>query len=423
MAPDGAPISFAALGVPAPIVAGLERRGITAPFPIQVATLPDALAGRDLCGRAPTGSGKTIAFGIPLVHRVGRARPGHPRALVLVPTRELAGQVERELRALAGPGRPRTLVVYGGVGFGGQLAALRRGVDVVVATPGRLADLVHQGACHLDEVDLVVLDEADRMADMGFLPEVRRLLDRTAPSRQTLLFSATLDGDVDVLVRRYQRRPVRHELEVSDDAPVSDHRFWQVERTERVAVAARIAGAHWPSVVFCRTKRGADRVARQLAREGVATAAIHGDRSQNQRERALADFASGRVQALVATDVAARGIHVDDVASVVHFDLPADHKDYVHRSGRTGRAGAAGLVVSLVPGDQLGDATRLQRKLALAGGVVAPDHGALGPGRPAPSRPTGRDERPGRGRSGDQGRTGAGPRGGGRSRSRSRRRR
>ncbi|HSL58685.1 MAG TPA: DEAD/DEAH box helicase [Acidimicrobiales bacterium] len=422
-APVGAsttPVTFAELGVPAAMAASLAARGITEPFPIQVATLPDALDGRDLCGRAPTGSGKTIAFGIPLVTRVGQARPGHPRGLVLLPTRELAGQVERELRALAGPKGPRTLAVYGGVGFGNQLSALRRGVDIVVATPGRLADLVNQRALHLDEVDLVVIDEADRMADMGFLPEVKRLLDRTRTPRQTLLFSATLDGDVDVLIKRYQRNPARHELEVDDDAPVNDHRFWRVERAERVAITAKVTAVHWPAVVFCRTKRGADRLARQLTKEGVATAAIHGDRSQGQRERALADFSSGRVQALVATDVAARGIHVDDVASVVHFDMPPDPKDYVHRSGRTGRAGAVGLVISLVPGDQVGDVTKMQRKLELPTGIHRADPEGLGTGREPHRRPptpvaTDDGARPGDGRNGGGRNRNGGANGGGRS--------
>ena len=371
--------TFLALGVPPRLAAELAERGITAPFPIQAATLPDALAGRDVCGRAPTGSGKTIAFGIPLVVHAATTKtaPRRPSALVLVPTRELAAQVATELTALAGRRGPTVLAVYGGVGFRPQIDRLRKGVDIVVACPGRLADLVQQGHVHLDDVRTVVLDEADRMADMGFLPEVRRLLDRVRPDRQTLLFSATLDGDVDVLITRYQRDPVVHEVVTDADAPANRHIFWQLDRADRVCVTAEVVNRQWPAIVFCRTKHGADRIAKQLAREGVAAAAIHGDRSQGQRERALAAFASGKVQALVATDVAARGIHVDDVAAVVHFDLPASAKDYLHRSGRTGRAGAAGIVVSLVGHDAQDAGADLQRRLGYEVRTHRPDVSAL----------------------------------------------
>jgi superfamily II DNA/RNA helicase len=358
--------SFAELGVPADLAAALDRRGLTQPFPIQSATLPDALAGRDLCGRAPTGSGKTIAFGLPLAARVGKARPQHPEALVLVPTRELAAQVREELHLLAAPRRRRVTAVYGGAAYGVQRTRLRQGVDILVACPGRLEDLCSRGDVFLDRARLVVLDEADRMADMGFLPSVRRLLDRTPAERQTLLFSATLDGDVGQLIERYQRDPVWHD--VTPDEPEQldvRHLFWRAERTRRVAITARLVAEHGPTVVFCRTRHGADRVARQLGSAGVAAVAIHGNRSQGQRERALAAFADGQAQALVATDVAARGIHVDDVACVVHFDPPADHKDYVHRSGRTGRAGATGTVVSLVTDEQVGQVRDLQRALEL----------------------------------------------------------
>jgi superfamily II DNA/RNA helicase len=370
--------TFAALGVPAPIAERLAARGIEQPFPIQAATLPDALAGLDVCGRAPTGSGKTIAFGIPLIASSTKAAPKRPIALVLVPTRELASQVAAELVALAGGKKPTVLAVYGGVGYRPQVTQLQRGVDILVACPGRLADLVQQGHVRLGDVRTVVLDEADRMADMGFLPEVRRLLDQVRPDRQTLLFSATLDGDVDVLVKRYQRNPVVHQVENEVDAPENRHIFWHVDRTERVRVAADLIKAEWPAVVFCRTKHGADRLAKQLGREGVSAAAIHGDRSQGQRERALADFTSGKVQALVATDVAARGIHVDDVAAVVHFDLPATTKDYLHRSGRTGRAGNAGLVVSLVAKEAKAEGADLQQKLGYEPAVHWPDLAALG---------------------------------------------
>ncbi len=379
--------AFASLGVASDVAERLADHGITAPFPIQAATIPDALAGLDVCGRAPTGSGKTVAFGIPLVTRVGRARPRRPRGLVLVPTRELAAQVRTELVRLAGPKGRSVATIYGGVGFGPQIEALRRGVDIVVACPGRLADLVTRGEVVLDDVELVVLDEADRMADMGFLPEVRRLLDRVRPDRQTLLFSATLDGDVDVLISRYQRTPVRHELADADDAPSSRHLFWRAERPQRLALTARVVGAEWPAIVFCRTKHGADRLARQLGTAGISAAAIHGDRSQNQRERALAAFGAGKVQALVATDVAARGIHVDGVACVVHFDPPGDGKDYVHRSGRTGRAGNAGVVVTLVGTDQEADVKDLQRRLGLPIGLHAAELLSLNDERHA-ARPT-----------------------------------
>jgi superfamily II DNA/RNA helicase len=302
---------------------------------------------------------------------------------VLAPTRELAAQIGRELRPLLRTRRRFVTACYGGVSFGPQLAALSRGVDVLVACPGRLSDLINRGAVSLADVDLVVLDEADRMADMGFLPEVRRLLDQTRDDRQTLLFSATLDGDVDVLVRHYQRDPQRCEVDRGDDEPVMvEHRFTDTTREARIGDLAALVAHHESTVVFCRTKHGADRVAKQLDRYGVRAVAIHGNRSQNQRDRALKAFASREARALVATDVAARGIHVDDVGCVVHFDLPADVKDYVHRSGRTGRAGATGLVVAFVTDDDRALALRLQRDL----GLVAPEP------RPARSgdRPSGR---------------------------------
>jgi superfamily II DNA/RNA helicase len=368
--------SFASLGVPSDIVAALDRKSITEPFPIQTATIPDALDGRDVCGKAPTGSGKTLAFGIGAVARLtGRpSRPRHPRVLVLTPTRELAAQVATELRVLATPRQLRVDSFYGGVGYGPQLKALSRGVDVSVACPGRLGDLIERGSLFLDAVEIVILDEADRMADMGFLPDVRRLLDLTPESRQTLLFSATLDGDVDVLVRRYQNDPARHELEADqDDSNAAVHLFWKLGTTDRVNTVAKVVAAAGPTIVFCRTKRSADRIARQLGQHGVRAVAIHGDRSQKQRDRALESFVRGAVDALVATDVAARGIHVDGVNAVIHFDPPADSKDYVHRSGRTARAGATGVVVSLVPAEKASAVKRIQRDLGFAVGMTAPD--------------------------------------------------
>jgi len=427
--------NFSALGVPAPIVGVLERSGVTAPFEIQAAVIPDALAGRDVCGRAPTGSGKTLAFGIPLAATVDRAEPRRPRALVLAPTRELAEQIHCEISPLAAVAGRRMLAVYGGIGMEPQRARLRRGVDILVACPGRLADLVGQGAVRLDSVDRVVVDEADRMADMGFLPEVRRLLDMTARDRQTLLFSATLDGDVAVLTREYQHHPVRHEVGSAEpDITSMRHLFWRVERTERVSRTAEVVSAEGRTVVFCRTRHGADRTASQLVRAGVAAAPIHGGRSQGQRRRALESFAAGRTHALVATDVAARGIHVDGVACVVHFDPPEDHKAYLHRSGRTARAGASGVVVSLVADSQLGDMKAMQRRLGLPmgfdGSTVATTEAELltaahtqsrhgsqgrtgnGAGRPSGSRRA--SSRRGARRGATAGRQGSGRRGSGR---------
>jgi superfamily II DNA/RNA helicase len=366
--------TFADLGVPAELVAALSSRDITTPFPIQAATLREGLAGRDLCGRAPTGSGKTLAFGIALAARVAKARPGAPRALVLVPTRELAEQVRKELEPLCAA-RGRTIAtIYGGVGFEPQRRALRRGVDVVVACPGRLADLVKQGDVSLTSIDFVVVDEADRMADMGFLPEVRRLLDRTSPQRQTLLYSATLDGDVDVLVRRYQKNPARHEVESEpEELDNLEHRFLGVSKTSRLWACAGLIRELGSTIVFTRTKHGADRLSKQLEKSGVSATAIHGGRSQGQRDRALESFHRGKVAALVATDVAARGIHVEGIACVVHYDPPGDEKDYVHRSGRTARAGARGVVVSLVQPDQVADMKRLQDRLGLPRGFTHQD--------------------------------------------------
>ncbi|MEZ5309198.1 MAG: DEAD/DEAH box helicase [Microthrixaceae bacterium] len=364
------------------MVRSLADRGIETAFPIQLATIPPALEGRDVCGRAPTGSGKTLAFGIPAVLRVKRAKPHRPRALVLAPTRELAAQICDELRMLAD--RDQSVEsFYGGVRFGNQVRALKAGVDIAVACPGRMADLINQGHVDLRDVDLVVLDEADRMADMGFLPEVRRLLDACSKKRQTLLFSATLDGDVDVIVKGYMTNPVRHEEAGADpDGPTAEHVFWQIERPDRIGMATQIVAKVGPTVVFCRTKRGADRVAKQMRTRGVSAVAIHGDRSQNQRERALEDFRSGDARAIVATDVAARGIHVDGVECVIHFDPTDDPKDYVHRSGRTGRAGNAGVVISFVPNEMRRDLVRQQKSIGREIQIVAPDVANLTEGEP-----------------------------------------
>ena len=376
--------TFAQLGVPDTICRALARNGITQPFAIQAATITDALAGRDVCGRAPTGSGKTLAFGIPIAINVERAKPKMPRALILAPTRELAEQIHEEIRSFAG--QVRIGVVYGGVGYGPQIAALRKGVDILVACPGRLEDLIEQGLVDLRAVDHVVLDEADRMADMGFMPAVRRLLEQTSSDRQTLLFSATLDGDVAKLTRDHQRDPVHHEVgEDTPDITAARHLFWKVPRAERTGVLAEAVGTAWPAIVFCRTRHGSDRLARQLDKAGIRTAAIHGGRSQSQRTRALSDFINGKVHALVATDVAARGIHVDDVAAVFHFDPPEDHKAYIHRSGRTARAGRSGVVISLLTPEQVKDAQRMQRQIGLDEPVGEPDAEVLLESVPSPA--------------------------------------
>ncbi len=370
------PPTFAQLGAPDFIVRALAQRGISQPFAIQAATVADALAGLDVCGRAPTGSGKTLAFGIPLVAGVGTAHPRRPRALVLAPTRELADQIMTELRTFAG--KRRVGVAYGGVGYDAQVKSLRRGVDILVACPGRLEDLISQGEADLSSVDKVVIDEADRMADMGFVPAVRRLLDQTATRRQTMLFSATLDGDVATLTRDYQRDPVRHEVgDETPDARAAHHVFWSVDRTDRTDICAEAIDAAGSTVVFCRTRHGCDRVAKQLNRRGIRAAALHGGRSQPQRTRALAEFAAGEVQALVATDVAARGIHVEGVGAVIHYDIAADHKTYLHRSGRTARAGQSGVVVSLIQPDQVSELKSMQRKMGLERRVTDADVTAI----------------------------------------------
>lgn len=390
--------TFTDLGVPKALVDSLSESGFTAPFPIQAAVIPDSLAGRDICGRAPTGSGKTLAFGVPLMARVGQAEPRRPRALILAPTRELAEQIKEELVPLAVASRRWITAIYGGVGYDRQRRALRKGVDVVVACPGRLADLIQEGSIDLSDVDMVVIDEADRMADMGFLPEVRRLLDQTAANRQTWLFSATLDGDVAILTRDYQTDAVRHEVGGHDDGPSeARHVFWNVDHHDRLRHTAELINAAGQSIVFCRTRHGADKVARKLAQSGIRAEAIHGGRSQNQRQRTLDGFTSGRIQAMVATDVAARGIHVDGVAAVVHFDPTDDPKTYLHRSGRTARAGSDGVVVSLVTNDQRRQVGLIQRLVGLSHTFMDPAVEALahmgertGKPRAAESRPSGR---------------------------------
>jgi len=370
--------AFADLGVPSALVAALAARGIDQPFEVQALTIREAIDGRDVCGRAPTGAGKTLAFGLPMLARISRAEKRRPTGLILAPTRELAAQITEELAPLAAACARRVHAFYGGVSDAVQRRQLNRGVDVVVACPGRLVDLLGQRALDLGAVETVVVDEADRMSDMGFLPDVRRILDLTPATRQTLLFSATLDGAAGVLSRHYQDAPVRHAVEANAvDASNALHVFWSVDRAQRAELAGSLVPVAGSTIVFCRTRRGADRLAKQLANNGVATETIHGGRSQNQRDRALASFAKGNIHALIATDVAARGIHVDGVSCVVHFDTPEDEKAYLHRSGRTARAGARGVVVSFVTRDERAAVARIQRALELRGKVTAPDVEAL----------------------------------------------
>ncbi|MFY1688562.1 DEAD/DEAH box helicase [Plantactinospora sp. WMMB782] len=346
------PADFGALGLPRQLVRALNREGIDTPFEIQRATVPDALAGRDVLGRGQTGSGKTLAFGLPVLARMAagpKARAHHPRALILVPTRELAMQVNDALMPLG-----RALGVFlktavGGVPYDRQIDSLRRGVEIVVATPGRLADLIERGVCRLDDIEVTVLDEADQMADMGFLPDVTELLAKTPADAQRLLFSATLDNDVDALVRRFMTDPVTHST-APPTAAVStmDHHMLLIPPHDKFAVAASIAARQGRTMMFARTQMGVDRLVEQLASVGVRAGALHGGKTQRVRTRTLAEFKEGRTNVLVATDVAARGIHVDGVSLVVHVDPPKDPKDYLHRAGRTARAGESGAVATLV---------------------------------------------------------------------------
>jgi superfamily II DNA/RNA helicase len=372
-APQPAAATFAELGLDDRLVGALAAREIREPFAIQVRVLPDALSGRDVLGRAQTGSGKTLAFGLPLLDRLtattGRRRPKAPRGLILVPTRELAQQVADVLGPLGRRVGASVTTVYGGVPIGGQITRVRD-ADVVVATPGRLIDLMERHACGLDNIEITVLDEADHMADLGFMPAVTRILDATPPGGQRMFFSATLDREVGRLVTAYARDPALHAVTPAVDSGPAEHRVLVLSPQDKVAVATEIAGRPGRTLFFVRTKYGADRLAKQLSRAGVEAAAIHGDRNQNQRQRALDGFTAGRPRVLVATDVAARGIHVDDVDLVVQFDPPNDHKDYLHRSGRTARAGASGLVVALAGPDQVRDLRRLHE----AAGITAATH-------------------------------------------------
>ena len=372
--------TFADLGVDPALVAELTRKGITTAFPIQAMTINDALAGRDVCGKAKTGSGKTLGFGLPMLQRVAsgvrrdhvEGDPARPHGLVLLPTRELAVQVHEVLEPLGEALGLKVAAVYGGADIERQIKALRRGCDIIIATPGRLIDLGDRGVLNVEQLDVLVLDEADRMADMGFMPQVEWVLRRIANhAHQTLLFSATLDGAVDRLVKRYLVDPVFHEV-ASDTQTVSAmvHHFFNVHQMDRVRVVATICDSMGKTIIFCRTKRGADRLVEQLTKEGVRAAAIHGDLRQSQREKALADFGADKLPVLVATDVAARGLHIEGVDCVLHFDPPEDHKAYLHRSGRTARAGSTGVVVSLLLWNQIIEAEVIMRRLALKRPIV-----------------------------------------------------
>jgi superfamily II DNA/RNA helicase len=407
--------SFAELGLPSELVRVLTRDGIVTPFEIQAATIPDALAGRDVLGRGQTGSGKTLAFGLPLLARIarsGRAKPHHPKALIMVPTRELAMQVADALQPLGRAVGVFLKTAVGGVPYDRQMDALRRGVEVIVATPGRLGDLIERGACNLDDVEVSVLDEADQMADMGFLPEVTELLAKTPEGAQRLLFSATLDGDVDALVKRFMHDPVTHSTApVEASVSTMDHHLLLIPPQEKFPITAAIANRSGKTIVFARTQMGVDRLVEQLRTVGVRAGALHGGKTQRVRTRTLAEFKEGRSNVLVATDVAARGIHVDGISLVVHVDPPKDPKDYLHRAGRTARAGESGAVVTLVLPKQRRTTQQMMSKagvrpaevrLRLGDEKLTEITGAREPsGVPVVDEPEPRRERP-RGRFGDR---------------------
>ena len=439
MSEHSSAVPFSELGVPAPLVTALRDRGITTAFPIQAATLPDSLAGRDVLGRGRTGSGKTVAFALPTLATLaksGRQRtPGAPRALVLVPTRELATQVAETITPLATALNLRTMVIFGGVGQTPQVNTLRRGVDVVIATPGRLEDLIGQRHVRLDQIEVTVLDEADHMADLGFLPAVKRLLDATPRDGQRLLFSATLDNAIDQLVRRYLSSPVTHSVDsAASPVPAMAHHVFHVSRDDKPTVVRELVSGRGRTLAFTRTKHGAKKLAKQLTQSGIPAVELHGNLSQSARQRNLAAFGEGTTRVLVATDIAARGIHVDDVTLVIHVDPPSEHKAYLHRSGRTARAGAEGVVVTVSTPDERGDTRTLMRQAGIrpTSVDVTPGHPVIGsltgpaadlvtpvPTEEQSSRGTGRPRSGGNGvrggsspaRGGSAGR-GRGPRGG-----------
>ncbi|MDO0913256.1 DEAD/DEAH box helicase [Streptomyces sp. DT2A-34] len=420
--------SFAELAMPARLLATLGHEGVTVPFPIQAATLPNSLAGRDVLGRGRTGSGKTLAFGLAALARTAgrRAEPRQPLVLVLVPTRELAQQVTDALTPYARSVSLRLATVVGGMSIGRQAGALRAGAEVVVATPGRLKDLIDRGDCRLDDVGITVLDEADQMADMGFMPQVTALLDQVRPDGQRMLFSATLDRNVDRLVRNYLHDPVVHSVDPSAGAVTTmEHHVLHVHDTDKHRTTTEIAARDGRVIMFLDTKHAVDRLTKHLLSSGVRAAALHGGKSQPQRTRTLAQFKSGHVTVLVATNVAARGIHVDNLDLVVNVDPPTDHKDYLHRGGRTARAGESGSVVTLVTRDQRREVSRLmasagitpqiaqvrsgEAELSRITGAQAPSGVPVVITAPAVERPRGASSSsPSRGRRGRRGQAGQG---------------
>ncbi|MEU7857335.1 DEAD/DEAH box helicase [Nonomuraea sp. NPDC049141] len=366
--PEPGPSEFELLGLPKPLITGLAKQGIASPFPIQSATIPDVLTGANVLGRGQTGSGKTLAFGLPLMARISGVRPtpGRPRAMILVPTRELALQVHDALEPLGRGLGLRMKVIVGGMSMGKQIEALRRGVDVVIATPGRLGDLIRQGECSLGDIEVSVLDEADHMCDLGFFPVVTELLAQTPADGQRLLFSATLDGDVDKLVRRFLKDPITHSVApATSPVELMEHHVIQVTRDDKFDVTAEIANREGRTIIFVRTQHGVDRLCKQLARVGIKSGGLHGGKRQNQRTRILAEFREGSVNVLVCTDVAARGIHVDNISLVLHVDPPQDHKSYLHRGGRTARAGEKGTVVTLVLPSERRSTDQLTRRAGI----------------------------------------------------------
>mgnify|MGYP001507702141 FL=1 len=359
--------SFADFGLPTPVVRELSRQGIDSPFPIQTATLPDSLKGRDVLGRGRTGSGKTLAFSLPTVARLSWAKssrhPRRPRALVLCPTRELANQINATMEPVAKALGLVTTTIFGGVAQSRQVAALDKGADIVIACPGRLEDLLNQRLLTLDGIEITVLDEADHMADLGFLPGVKRIMDKTPKQGQRMLFSATLDNGVDQLVKRYLSNPVRHSVDDAAAAPpqMTHHILAVRDADAKKQIVHELASGTGRRVLFMRTKHQAKKLAKQLTAAGVPAVDLHGNLGQGARERNLEAFSSGAVKVLVATDIAARGIHVDDVELVVHVDPPAEHKAYLHRSGRTARAGSEGVVVTVMLPEPRGDVRGLNR--------------------------------------------------------------
>jgi superfamily II DNA/RNA helicase len=363
--------TFAELGVDPDLVEELNDQGITSPFPIQEMTMEDAIAGIDITGKAETGSGKTLAFGLPMIMHVTKGRPKRPQGLVLVPTRELAVQVTKALSPLLALRDLKAVSVYGGAPMAAQIDALEKGASIAIATPGRLIDLLERRAFDPSDIRIVTIDEADQMADMGFMPQVRAIMSRLPEQRQTFLFSATLDHQVTELINRYMQDPVNHEVESeTETVDTMEHRFLKVHYMDKAKVVAELSRHNERLLAFTRTKAAADRLSRDLRDLGVAAAPIHGDLPQRKREQSLSRFSDGEVKVLVATNVAARGLHIDGVDVVVHFDPPDDPKTYLHRSGRTARAGEEGLVVTLVEWDQVNEVLGIQRRADLNVAII-----------------------------------------------------